>query len=137
MRYLISAMLIVVGVIHLVPITGVLGAQQLTELYGMDFSEPNLEILMRHRAVLFGLLGGLLVLAAFRASLQLLAFTAGFISVLSFLWLSLSVGSPNDELARVFSADLIALLCLTVGFAGYCFQRAAIAKLPADSPDKL
>lgn len=124
-RYLVSATLIIVGIIHLAPVTGILGTAQLAELYGLSINEPNLEILMRHRAVLFALLGGFLVLAAFRSSLQLLAFVAGFISIIAFIWLSLAVGDPNPELARVFTADLIALLCLTIGFAGYCFQRGA------------
>jgi len=58
MRLLISAMLIVVGVIHLLPLSGVLGSARLGALYGVPIDDPNLEILMRHRAVLFGLLGG-------------------------------------------------------------------------------
>ena len=57
MRYLVSATLVLVGLIHLLPLSGVLSADQLASLYGLSFSEPNLAILMRHRAVLFGLLG--------------------------------------------------------------------------------
>ena len=57
MRYTVSAMLAVVAVIHLLPLSGVLGAGRLAALYGLPFDEPNLAILMRHRAVLFGLLG--------------------------------------------------------------------------------
>ena len=57
MRHLISAMLLVVAAIHLLPVTGVLGGDKLTALYGLRFNDPNLFILMRHRAVLFGLLG--------------------------------------------------------------------------------
>ena len=55
MRYLVSAMLVIVGIIHLLPLSGVLSESRLTVLYGIPFDEPNLEILMRHRAVLFGL----------------------------------------------------------------------------------
>ena len=62
-------MLIVVGVIHLLPLSGVLGGAQLFSLYGVPVDDPNLEILMRHRAVLFGLLGVFLVYAAFKPSL--------------------------------------------------------------------
>lgn len=76
MRYLISAMLVIVGVIHLLPASGILSADRLTALYGISFSDPGLVILMRHRAVLFGLLGGFLLVAAFQPRLRTLAFIA-------------------------------------------------------------
>ena len=99
MQYVVSASLLVVAVIHLIPLHGVLGSDRLASLYGaLPFDEPNLAILMRHRAVLFGLLGLFLVFAAFRPALQTLAFIAGFVSVISYLWLALSVGSYNAYL---------------------------------------
>ena len=84
MRHTVSVMLLVVAVIHLLPMVGVLGAARLAALYGVALEDPNLVILMRHRAVLFGLLGALMALAAFRPSLQLLALAVGGVSVLSF-----------------------------------------------------
>jgi hypothetical protein len=119
MRYLISAMLAIVGLIHLLPLAGALGAERLTALYGLPFAEPNLAILMRHRAVLFGLLGGFLVFAAFRPALQAAAFVGGFVSVVSFLAIAASVGGYNGQIARVFTADLVALACLVVGGAAW------------------
>lgn len=123
-RYLVSAMLIVVGVIHLLPTAGVLGAERLAALYGLSFSEPSLIILMRHRAVLFGLLGLFLVFAAFRRSMQPVAFIAGFVSVISFLWLAWSVGGYNEQVGRVVTADIVALGCLLVGAAAYAYLQA-------------
>jgi len=117
MRYLVSAMLIVVGVIHLLPLTGVLGSERLDRLYGLSFGEPNIAILMRHRAVLFGLLGMLFFFAAFKPQFQILAFIAGFVSVASFLWLAWSVGGYNAQIARVFQVDIVALICLIVAVA--------------------
>lgn len=70
MRHVASAMLFIVGVIHLLPLSGVLGAERLGLLYGLQFHEPNLAILMRHRAVLFGLLGAFFIAAAFQPSWQ-------------------------------------------------------------------
>lgn len=118
MRHLVTACLLVVGVIHLLPLSGVLGAERLAALYGLQgraFDDPNLAILMRHRAVLFGLLGGFLLLAAFRPDLQGIAFVAGFVSVLSFLWLAWAEGPHNAQVGRVVTADLVALACLVVG----------------------
>lgn len=121
MRHLISATLLIVAVIHLLPLVGVLGAPRLTALYGISFDDANLAILMRHRAVLFGLLGTFLAFAAFRPTVQPLAFLAGFASVLSFLYLAWSVGGYNAQMGRVFIADVVALVCLAIGVAAYAF----------------
>lgn len=75
-RMPVSAMLVIVAVIHLIPVLGVLGAPQLASLYGLDFSEPNLAILMRHRAVLFGLAGAFFLFAAFKPAVQPIAVIA-------------------------------------------------------------
>jgi hypothetical protein len=120
-RHLSSAMLLIVAIIHLLPLIGALSASRLTSLYGIAFDEPNLEILMRHRAVLFGLLGGFFALAAWRQALQTLAYGAGFASVLSFLLMAWTVGGYNAQLSRVFAADLVALGCLLVGAAARAF----------------
>lgn len=76
---------------------------------------------MRHRAVLFGLLGAFMIFAAFRPSWQAPAFVAGFVSVVSFLWLALSVADYNAGIGRVFAADLAALIGLVVGIGAYAY----------------
>jgi hypothetical protein len=73
MRFILPAMLLIVGIIHLLPLSGVLSAHRLQTLYGIAVEDPNLEMLMRHRAVLLGLLGAFLIAAAFIPSLQLVA----------------------------------------------------------------
>jgi hypothetical protein len=123
MHRFITAMLLVVGIIHLLPLAGVIGSERLAALYGISFAEPNLAILMRHRAVLFGLLGLFIVYAAFRTTLQPLAFLAGFVSVVSFLGLAGSVGGYNALVGRVVLADVIALFCLMLGGAAYLYTR--------------
>jgi hypothetical protein len=119
MRHVVTAALIVVGIIHLLPLSGVLGADRLQALYGIAVDEPNIAILMRHRAVLFGLLGGFFVLAAFVPSMQPSALVLGFISVVSFLLLAWMTGGYNANVARVVMADVVALVALVVGVVGY------------------
>ena len=119
----VSGSLLVAGVIHLLPLLGVLGASQLAMLYGLDFSDPNLAILMRHRAVLFGLLGAFLVVAAFRPALQPMGFFAGLASVLAFLLIAASTGNYNDAVAGIVTGDIVALLALAVGLATRAFIR--------------
>ena len=121
MRYVVSAMLVVVGVIHLLPLPGVLGSDRLAAIYGLSFDQPDVAILMRHRAVLFGLLGAFLLLAAFRPALQSLALVAGFVSVVSFLYLAWSVGNHNPQVGRVVTADVVALVCLVIGAAAHVY----------------
>jgi len=121
---IVSLMLVVAAIIHLVPLSGVLGNERLSILYGISFEEQNIEILMRHRAVLFGLLGLFLLYAAFKVSLQLIALIVGLISVVSFLVIAWSVGNYNAEIARVFTADLLALVCLVAGLGLHFAIRA-------------
>ena len=119
MKHVVTAMLVVVAIIHLLPLPGVLGAHRLETLYGISITDHNLAILLRHRAVLFGLLGSFILVAAFRPGLQVTAFILGFISVASFLWLTWRVGGYNVQVARVFFADLVALGCLAIGAMAY------------------
>ena len=111
---IISGLLIVAGIIHLLPLSGVLGAERLALLYGLSFQEPNLLLLMRSRALLFGLLGAFMIYAALRPALQPLALFGGLVSVLGFLLLAWSGPGYNEALRRVLIADWLALGCLLV-----------------------
>lgn len=113
-RRLVAAGLLLAALIHLLPLSGVLGAAQLAQLYGIEVDGPDLAILLRHRAVLFGLLGSFLAIAAFRPAWQPTALAAGLASVLSFLALALAESGYNAALARVVMADLIVLAGLLV-----------------------
>ena len=123
MRYLVSAMLVIVAIIHLLPLSGAIGSERLASLYGISFDEPNIAILMRHRAVLFGLLGLFMLFAAFAPRFQVAAFVTGFVSVVSFLWLASSVGGYNAAVGRIVTADIVALVCLILGAAAYAYAR--------------
>ncbi len=117
MQKIVSVLLTAAAVIHLLPLIGVLGPQRLQALYGLAFDEPNLLILMQHRAVLFGLLGAFLLSAAFKPALVPLALGAGLVSVLSFLGFALAAPGYNALLARVVAADWLALALLLVAAA--------------------
>jgi len=120
------ACLTLAGIIHLFPLPGVLGAGQLTRLYGVSADDPNLGILLRHRAVLFGLLGALLIAAAFRPDLRPIAFIAGLVSTVSFLVIAWGVGGYNAQVARVVVADLLAVVLLLVA-AGIEWRKSFVA----------
>ena len=117
MSSVVPAVLKLVALIHLLPLAGVLGAAKLSSLYGIPVQDPNLEILMRHRAVLFGLLAAFLAYAAFHRPLHGLALVAAGVSVVSFLVLAAMVGSYNAALSTVVQADIVALVLLVVAAA--------------------
>lgn len=119
MHHLISGGLIIAAIIHLLPLAGVLGAARLGALYGIAVDEPNLEILLRHRAVLFGLLGSLLVVALFQPEVRSIALAGGIISTASFLVIVRAVGANNEAISRVIAADIVALLALLVALAAH------------------
>ena len=119
MHRIVTVMLIIIAVIHLLPVSGVLSGEQLNKLYGLSFDEPNIEILMRHRSVLFGILGVFLLFSAFKPILHLYALIAATISVVSFLYIAWMVGGYNEQVSRVYVVDMMALLCLLVAFIAY------------------
>ncbi len=118
MELLIRIGLVGVGVIHLLPIMGVTGSAALARLYGLTISDPNLLILLQHRAVLFAIVGLLQFAAVFRVEWRPLALAVGAVSVVSFLAVALLVGDYNAEIARVVWADVLALLLLAVAAVG-------------------
>jgi hypothetical protein len=113
-RFVVPAILLIVAVIHALPLVGVLGPQQLSRLYGLPINDPSLEIVLRHRAVLFGLLAAFLGYAAFRLELHRLALVASVVSVGSFLILASVFGGHNDAIATVVRVDLVALALLAI-----------------------
>lgn len=117
MNKVVPAILIVVAVIHALPIAGVLGAGKLSQLYGINIDDPNLVLLLRHRAVLFGLLSAFLAYAAVRPDLQGIALVAGLVSVVSFLLLAPPTGSLTPGIVTVVRADWVALVLLLAGAA--------------------
>ncbi len=107
MKILAAVILVFAGLINLVPVTGVLSAGQLERLYGLPV-QGDLAILMRHRAVLFGILGGFIVLSAFRPVLRPAACVTGLVSMLSFVALAFLANDYGPALHKVVVADLIA-----------------------------
>ena len=124
MRYLVMISLCVAAVIHLLPLMGVLGGDRLQSLYGVAIEGPDLQILMRHRAVLFGLLGTFLATAAFIPALQPTALAVGLVSVMSFLLLAWTTAGYNASIARVVAVDVVALVALLIGTASYFIIRS-------------
>lgn len=119
--------MLVISVIHLMPAIGVLGVERLNSLYAIAIDDVNLELLMRHRAILFAILGVLFAYAAFEPKLQPFAFFAAFVSIASFFHLALKLGGlaldgVNGALRRVFIVDIVAATALVIAVMAYTLK---------------
>ena len=112
MRYVWILLVLIAAAINLAPVTGAFAPERMSALYGVNLDDPNLEILMRHRAVLFGIVGGLLVATVFRPALRTLAYIVGFASMLSFLVVAWSVGGYSASIEHVMLMDGIGIAAL-------------------------
>jgi hypothetical protein len=123
MRLIVPVALLLVSVIHLLPLVGVLGPTALQRLYGLSVDDPTLELLLRHRAVLFGLLGAGLAFASLRPAWHGPALVAAAVSLVSFLLLAWSLpGAVNAAIANVVRVDLVALALLAAAAAVHLKQ---------------
>lgn len=104
-----SICLAVAALINLAPMIGVMSAAQISRLYGIDADDPNIEILMRHRAALFGILGAFMLIGAAQSGWFWPALTAGLVSMSAYAAIALLVGEANDALRFVLRMDLIGL----------------------------
>ena len=109
MQHLWTFFVLVAAAINLAPLSGAVAPERMSALYGVNLDDPNLQILMRHRAVLFGLVGGLLLVAAFHPPLRMVGYAVGFASMLSFLLIAWLVGGYGAEIRRVILVDVIGI----------------------------
>lgn len=114
---LLAGSLVAAGIINLLPVVGLGSAARLELLYGIPVREPALELLLRHRALLLGLLGTLMIAAAWRPELRAAAILGGLASMIAFLLLALPLSGLGPALQRVALADAAATLLLLVALA--------------------
>lgn len=119
---LLNIAFIVAGIVHTLPVLGVLGSERLNNLYDLQLSDPNLLLLLRHRAVLFAIVAMIMYTAAFNPAYQLLALLLGTLSMVSFIIFVFSASNINASLVRVAWVDVFALLLLWIGAAWEWWQ---------------
>ena len=108
----IVAVLLAVGVVNALPAVGLLSAGRLQALYGFHISDGGLLLLMRHRALLFALLGGFVLASVFVPAWRLQAMVAALASMLGYLALGWPAETLSPALRKVFWIDLA--LCLAL-----------------------
>jgi len=85
---------------------------RIAALYGIDPSNPDLSLLLRHRAVLFLIVGLLLVVGAFVPSMRTVTGVAGLISMISFLILYWLIPDVSGSFQKIAIADVVGILFL-------------------------
>ncbi|MEL6193419.1 MAG: hypothetical protein AAFR66_15275 [Bacteroidota bacterium] len=109
--------LLIAGIINSLPSILAFLPQKISDSYGIEIVDVNHELLLRHRAILFGIIGGIMIFSAISKKYYTLAVAIGMISMLSFVLLFLLMkGEVNPELRKVMYVDLIGIAVLLGGF---------------------
>jgi hypothetical protein len=117
MAFLYRLILLITGVVHLLPFSLAFFANRIPNSYGVSISDPNMQLLLRHRAFLFGIIGFGLIFSAIKKKYYLAASVVGLVSMVSFICLYHWIGDINAQLQSVMWVDMLvgaALLLITV-----------------------
>jgi len=107
-------LLFLVGVINFLPIVGILSIDRINQTYGLDVNDNNLAILLRHRALLFGLIGGFIIYSIFNSKYQVAAITLAAFSMLGYLYFFYSINNSNPALFKIAQIDILGIALLTI-----------------------
>ena len=112
MSKLLFALLLLVGLINFLPVIGVLSAARLESAYGIELLSNDIIILMRHRALLFGLVGGFVIYSAFNPMYRSVAMLLAGISMVGFIVIAYLTGEYNQNIHKIVMADYVGILLL-------------------------
>lgn len=124
MENLYRLILLITGLVHILPFSFLFFTEQLQKNYGVDISDANLQLLLRHRAIFFGLIGVGMILSAIKKSFYGWASAIGLISMLSFVWLFYQIGGINQQLRSVMLIDVFISVALFLTAMVYHFLYA-------------
>jgi hypothetical protein len=124
MNKVFLVLLLIVGLINFLPVVGVLSAAKLSQAYSIDLASNDLIILMRHRALLFGLVGGFVFYSLFMPQFQPAAMLIAAISMIGYLVIMWMVGDYNDSIFKVAIVDMVGIVALGLAvLLKYVFMR--------------
>jgi hypothetical protein len=120
-----AVLLFIVGVINFLPVLGVLSAARLSQAYAIELDGNDLVILMRHRALLFGIVGGFILYSVFVPGYQTAAMVMAALSMLGYIFLLWQQGGYNAALHKVLLVDIVGIVCLAAAVVLKFLSRAA------------
>jgi hypothetical protein len=135
MHRIVSLILIAVGLLHVYPAIGVFGPGRLQALYDIGSSDPDTLLLLRHRAVLFALLGASMIAGGVHAPWRWPAMFAGLVSTLSFVLLAFPLSDNSAAVTRVFWSDVAASAALIFAVVlAFRYRTPLVRKAAAGTP---
>ncbi|KZY59346.1 hypothetical protein A3742_01280 [Oleiphilus sp. HI0071] len=117
MAEILTICLVIVGLINFLPVVGIISAPKLESAYAISLQSIELQILMRHRALLFGILGGFILFSAFNPTYQIAAMVMAAVSMIGFAVIVLISEGYNAAIAKVFKIDIVAIVFLAIAAA--------------------
>lgn len=108
--------LFLAGIINILPAFLAFIPDKISKSYGIELPNGNYELLLRHRAILFGIIGGLMIYSAIAKKYYTIATSVGLISMVSFILLFFLIGKDiNSELKNIMIVDIVASFILCLG----------------------
>lgn len=111
-RIVAIALLVTIGMLTASPSITAFNPISIMTLYGVAIENDAALLLVRHRQIMLGLLGAMLVCGAFFSSLRMLAITINVLSKSAFLALSLTASTLTPGLQRIVYFDVVAIVLL-------------------------
>jgi hypothetical protein len=112
------------GLIHILPLAGLLGRSKLEKAYGIRLDSTDLIILLQHRALLFGLIAAACLAAVWHSTWRWPVGVMSLVSMLGFVLIA-SLQPHQAAISRVVWVDTAAALPLLLALA---LQAWAAAK---------
>lgn len=111
------------GIVNVLPVLIAFFPQKIPASYGLEVDGPDMELLLRHRAVLFGIVGGYMIVSAMVGDFYSSATLMGMISMLSFILLYVIIpGEINSALKKVMKIDIWAAAVLGLAYFIHLLQ---------------
>ena len=114
MKKLLVICLVIVGIFNFLPLFGIISADRIESAYGIELISSDAVVLMRHRALVLGMLGALVIYSAFVPRLQSLALTMISISMLGFVFLAHASYPINNAIQNILLVDYIGLFFIAI-----------------------
>lgn len=117
MELIFRITLFIAAVINLLPSVLAFLPDKISKSYGIEIPNENFELLLRHRAILFGIIGGLMIYSAVAKKHYEVSTVIGLISMVSFIVLFFLIGKDiNSALKKVMTVDIVGTVLLCIGF---------------------